>query len=423
MRKLKLLFFVLFNGKFYRKALVYIRRRDFKKIFNRAAYYFSITRIKFSDDSTLSEWMCANVQIDVKKICYFDHDLGGGANQYLNKLIQIKKEENVIFLIRYNPALRAYIFTAYWRENKITFNCEKIEDVFFIALHHQVSEIVINELVSYPDVLGILKRILNLKKILDADLHMLVHDYFAVCPTFILLDYQDKFCAASGYKNCGICYDKVNNNQHPALRIDTDVDVWRSGWKAFLNKCDIITAFSGDSKSIMETIFGALPQIEIVPHKVNYIEAIVKTRKTTNTLNIGFLGGISKHKGLHIIQEMANILDRKKCDIRLILIGFTEFPIKGLCFKETGKYRPEDVPALTLEHDIDIFLILSIWPETFSYTTQEIIEMGMPAACFDIGAPAERIKEYKKGFIIPNMTAECVIDTITEWYNKDSEVR
>ena len=49
-----------------------------------------------------------------------------------------------------------------------------------------------------------------------------------------------------------------------------------------------------------------------------------------------------------------------------------------------------------MEEDIDLFFIPSIWPETFSYTTSEIMSMHMPVAVFPIGAPVERVKFTKK---------------------------
>jgi glycosyltransferase involved in cell wall biosynthesis len=162
-------------------------------------------------------------------------------------------------------------------------------------------------------------------------------------------------------------------------------------------------------------VYGELLQVRVSPHTVDYIQPVIVKNKATNTLNIGFLGYIMNHKGLAIMEEMIEIVEGDYPDIRLIHIGSTDYPIKSPIFTQTGSYNTSDLPKLTLEYDIDIFFISSIWPETFSYTTQEIIEMNMPVACFDIGAPAERVREYNKGLIIPEMTAQCALDTIVNW--------
>ncbi len=70
------------------------------------------------------------------------------------------------------------------------------------------------------------------------------------------------------------------------------------------------------------------------------------------------------------------------------------------------------------EHEIDIFLIPSICPETFSYTTQEIMMMDMPLMVFNIGAPAESVVNYSKGYIINKVSSEAVLETIEQFQSK-----
>jgi glycosyltransferase involved in cell wall biosynthesis len=79
----------------------------------------------------------------------------------------------------------------------------------------------------------------------------------------------------------------------------------------------------------------------------------------------------------------------------------------------TGRYNREDLPNLVVQHQIDLFLIPSICPETFSYTTQEIMMMQMPLMVFDVGAPAERVKSYEKGYIVPHTDPETILQTVS----------
>ena len=102
-----------------------------------------------------------------------------------------------------------------------------------------------------------------------------------------------------------------------------------------------------------------------------------------------------------MVQRLAAEIKKQKCDIRLCLIGYTGDEGENKIFKETGKYRREQLPRLVLENDIDLFFIPAVWPETFSYTTSEIMAMNMPLAVFDIGAPAERVKDYARGAVLP----------------------
>ncbi len=57
-----------------------------------------------------------------------------------------------------------------------------------------------------------------------------------------------------------------------------------------------------------------------------------------------------------------------------------------------------------------MFLIPSVWPETFSYTTSEIISMGFPVAVLPVGAPVERVKRYAKGLVLKNEKPENIVE-------------
>ena len=68
-----------------------------------------------------------------------------------------------------------------------------------------------------------------------------------------------------------------------------------------------------------------------------------------------------------------------------------------------------------MEEDIDLFFIPSIWPETFSYTTSEIMSMHMPVAVFPIGAPVERVKHYEKGLVLKETDAKSALKELWEF--------
>ena len=82
-----------------------------------------------------------------------------------------------------------------------------------------------------------------------------------------------------------------------------------------------------------------------------------------------------------------------------------------------GKYEHKDLVDIVEKYDIDIFIMPSIWPETFSYTTQEIILMEKPIICFNLGAQAERVSKYDKGYIAEDISAESMYECIMEFYN------
>lgn len=256
-----------------------------------------------------------------------------------------------------------------------------------------VDEIWINELVTYPVLYDHLRYIRETAQKNEIPVKMLFHDFFAVCPTINLLDNDDNYCAVPDCMTCNKCLKE--NKSLQALDYGT-MEQWRDEWKTFLQSCKEVVVFSDSTKEIAEHTFGKLENISVIPHQIGYMPQIKKENKTTKTLNIGLLGVLTKHKGGTIVAELAEKIERENLDVRIKLIGTSCVDINSPVFSQTGVYTRGAIPRLTLENDIDVFLIPSIWPETFSYTTEEIMKMGMPIMCFDIGAPAERVKNMTK---------------------------
>lgn len=343
-------------------------------------------------------------------ILAFDHNLGGGASKYLmSKKDQHIREGNDFVILRYDFIKNSYAISYYYKQDKLKLYVKKQEDLMEVIKYLCIDEMWINELVTYPKLYELLDEIRIFSQKNHLPVKMLIHDFFVVCPTINLLDHTDHYCEIPDCKTCDYCLTRVNSLQ--SLDYES-MEKWRQEWRKFLEICREIVVFSDDSRDIMERAFGKFTNIVVCPHQIDYIPNIKKQYKTTDTLNIGLLGVLTKHKGKTLVSQMTQIIEQEKLQVRIVLIGSVSGKINSPVFKETGTYTRDSIPRLLLENDIDIFLIPSIWPETFSYTTEEIMTMGMPIMCFDIGAPAERVKKYEKGIIIPEISAEAVIRTI-----------
>lgn len=346
-------------------------------------------------------------------VCYFDHSLGGGANEYLNRLLENHRMD-LSYVVTYHCGYKKYDVRILFGSLDYFISFTSLAALMDYLSAQGIDKIVVNSLFAYPDIDGVLAAILKMKKERVLPLTYLLHDYFAICPVYYLLDINNQFCGNSGYSHCNEC-DRSNIAGLSEFIPDADINQWRAQWKAFLMECDTIVAFSNASEKILESVYTGLPRVDVTPHIVDYVTPVKREKKAYKTLNIGFIGKIDLRKGSALIREMGAIIDNNNLNIRLYLFGESISPIDCDCLTQTGKYDIGALESLTKNHDIDIFIIPSIWPETFSYTTQEAIEMNMPVACFDIGAPAERVKEYEKGIIIPEMTAKCMLETVQAW--------
>jgi hypothetical protein len=86
------------------------------------------------------------------------------------------------------------------------------------------------------------------------------------------------------------------------------------------------------------------------------------------------------------------------------------------------QYRWEDLPAILGKLDPDIALLPSVVPETFSYTLQELNELGIPTLATNIGSFADRIHDGINGFLCPP-TAEGIISRLRQIADDRSVLR
>ena len=102
------------------------------------------------------------------------------------------------------------------------------------------------------------------------------------------------------------------------------------------------------------------------------------------------------------------------------IIGNSKIKFKNI--KKTGSYNVDKLPDILEKEEIDTILIPTTFPETFSYTTSEAMSMEIPVACFNVGAPCERVKTYQKGLIISKINAQSVLDEIIENFKKTLQI-
>lgn len=346
-------------------------------------------------------------------LLYFDHNIGGGATNYLKHEINrnISNNEHTV-IVRYDIGIKGYLLNYRYKSYNLSYYCIKLDELMDILNELNIKSIYINELVTYPDLYNTLERIIKIKEEKNSRLVMLLHDYFSVCPTINLLNDKGDFCNIPSKITCEKCLKNNSMNHYFAYE---NMDKWREKWNIFLEMCDEIVVFSEDSRNLLEKSYGSLDNILVRPHSVNYIVPLNKQYKYTEVLNIGLMGMLNHHKGFNVIKQMLNTIDELGLNINIILLGSTLEEFKHKNFKQTGTYTTDMIPKLALENDIDLFFVSSICPETFSYTTQEIINMGMPIVSFNIGAPAERIRKYNKGLVLSDFDVKNSLNKIIEF--------
>jgi glycosyltransferase involved in cell wall biosynthesis len=277
-----------------------------------------------------------------------------------------------------------------------------LSEIFVVLSEFKIDEIFLNSFVSYPNVYETISEILLLKEQTKAKVILPIHDFFSVCPSYTLLNEKMQYCGVpNDIKICENCL-KYNKNEFKIFENETNIEYWRKSWSKIITISDEILCFSNSSKEIFLKAYPeSKEKIIIKPHDISgrYPKFYDSNYKSNMTI-IGVLGGINEAKGANIVKNLVSHIDKNKLNAKVVVIGQISVPIDSDSFETTGRYDKKDLPEIVKRLNITKFLIPSICPETFSYTTDEIMQMGYPLVVFDLGAPAERVRDYDLGKVI-----------------------
>ena len=337
-------------------------------------------------------------------VLIIDHGLGGGASHYIDESLESKiKEKKMVILMRYDFNItKDYNINFFSDKFSYKFSSKNISYIFTELSKFKINEIFINSLVSYPNVYNIIESIIALKKQTQAKVILPIHDFFPVCPSYTLLNEEMKYCGVPvNFETCERCL-KNNKNEFKIFEKEMDIDKWRMNWNKINNISNKIVTFSNSSKDIYVKAYPQyIEKIEVIPHDITgRYNKIYNPNKKESSVVIGILGGINEAKGAIIIKNLVSYIDEYNLNAKVVLIGQISIPISSSRFEVTGRYDKKDLPNLVKKYNITKFLVPSICPETFSYTTDEIMQMGYPLIVFNLGAPAERVKNYELGKVI-----------------------
>ncbi len=337
-------------------------------------------------------------------VLIFDHGLGGGANHYIDETLAARVESSeMIILIRYDFNVFKKYNIQFMADNlNYKFASSDLSEVFSVLYGFKINEIFLNSLVSYPNLKKLIDNIILLKEKTKAKMVLPVHDFFSICPNYTLLDDNMRYCAVpDDLKICENCL-KNNRNEFKIFEQEMHIEDWRAEWSKIIAVSERIICFSNSSKEIfLKAYKDNMHQVSVIPHDISgRYEKIYNPDNNSDKLVIGVLGAINEAKGANIIKKLAAYIDDNRLNAKIVLIGQISVPVSADSFEMTGRYDKKSLPDIVQKYHITKFLLPAICPETFSYTAEEIMQMGYPLIVFDLGAPAERVKHYDLGQVI-----------------------
>lgn len=353
-------------------------------------------------------------------ILFINHSLGGGTKVYQDNLISRFRNTKRIYSLELQLDYKTLILTDYNAENVIHHNIDlnQLDIILFkkILTMLNISLIYINQLVTYP-----VDKMIDLISNSEIKYTFFVHDFFAVCPSFNLINKEGNYCTEQS--NAEICQNCLKNNLYKNVLsykngMEKDISKWRAVFSSFLEGAENVIAPSKNTANIVKSYYPKLNVLVrehslFIPVKETFSKRFVEKEYIT----IAAIGSISEIKGSKILYEIVEKIKAKKLPIKIKVIGITNLQNSKFIsddgnFEITGPYDNTQISDLLAQHEVSAVIIPAIWPETYSYTTTEAIQSGYPVISFNIGAPAERIKEYNCGWVIDEISAGAVVDLL-----------
>lgn len=241
--------------------------------------------------------------------------------------------------------------------------------------------------VGFPNPAALPDLLLGLFDGKAVTVEVLFHDYFTLSPSHHLLS------AHGEYK--GVPDVLSNDPAHQfadAAGRRVSLRQWREAWGRFLRKADELVVFSQNSRELVGAAYPELAdRVVLRPHRLLQDAPFIPYVASKRTV-IAALGNISPAKGAAILAQLSRLVCSDS-SVRLMLIGNLDPNYKMVPPSVVyGSYRLDDLPTLVQEYGITDWLIPSVCPETFSYTTHEALATGLPVWCFDVGAQADAVK-------------------------------
>lgn len=225
-----------------------------------------------------------------------------------------------------------------------------------------------------------------------------IHDYFLLCTNYTLLKNDTIYCGTG----C-VSKDKCSDCKYLKRSLEKTVKI-RNIINNYLERITFI-APSDIAKSIFVNSYSEfINKTIVIPHQILIGEYDGNLEKIGDRkLNIGFLGRCVNHKGG---KQWKEIVRKNKFKYNFYMFS-NDINNDNNVIHINVSYSKDNLNAMVealRKECIDVVILWSIWPETYSFTFFEAIS----ANCFVIttdssGNIADMVKKTNLGYICNNM--------------------
>ena len=324
-------------------------------------------------------------KITEKNICHITHNFGGGTEVYINNIQNI--------FSNYSHIIIKIIDLNIIKINGENYNIDFLDNIFKSCKIVFVHNLLYNNIVK----MEINNNIVSILKSNPVDKLLIIHDYYLLFPEF-----------PNPIKSKNMIPSNIN--------IDKTKDFFKIFKKIYFNSKNCYYNYFKYTDKIENSII-----LNIVPYIDYYIARIFPPKK--NHYKIGLIGDIGcEHKGKDIANNIFEMFNKNNYH-KYSFVIFGNFGLSYPNLTVTGYYENNNIFNLLREYDIDYFLFLSQFEETYSFTLSLAMHTGLPIIYNNIGSYPERLKEYNNCFPFEENDYIKIVDilnNIEEKYINDS---
>jgi GT2 family glycosyltransferase len=328
---------------------------------------------------------------------FMAHSLGGGADHALEVEIAARTAQGLYALVLRVGGRDRWQIEVHGPGGVVSGTTGEIAHIHRLLAPVPALRIVYSCGVEDHDPLTLPRALLSLRRPgSDDTLEARVHDYFMISPSYCLL-------ASDGCYRGPVLADDPNPAHIYKGRDGRTVPLatWQAEWGAFLDACHEITVFSETSRAQITATYPHLTdRVHHRPHAmIASIRAVAPPADGART--IGVLGNLNRQKGAGVLRDIGEKLLRYGGP-RFVHFGNIDpaFSVPPTV-KLHGSYVQTDIPYLAERYGVSAWVVPSIWPETFSFVTHEMLATGLPVYGFAIGAQGEALTRAPNGLPIP----------------------
>ena len=132
-----------------------------------------------------------------------------------------------------------------------------------------------------------------------------------------------------------------------------------------------------------------------------------------------FIGGLSLHKGLAVLQAALLQADLPEPGLQLTLVDASLAPGAGYRLR-WGQVPVQVAPAVPMQAMAgfyakqDLLLAPSTWPESYGLVTREALSAGLWVVASECGALAEPIRHGHNGHVVPPGDARALASVLEQ---------